>query len=245
MSKAIGSALALLFLIATPVLGQQPEAIRPPRVLSVSGTATVQKQPDRAVLVLAVESRAGSAQEAARSNANKMDAIYAALRRAGIVAPQVATVSYALQPEYRAPDPRIEPVNSPAKIVGYTAMNTVRVQVDSLARVGNIIDATIAAGANRIENLSFELRDPQAARLDALRKAVERARAEADVLASAAGQKLGAPQSINTVGGYVPQPMYRMNADLGVAAAQAPTPVEPGMLNITVNVNITYLLEDR
>lgn len=246
MRKAYGSALALLFAIAAPALAQQEQSeTKPPRVLSVAGTGTVQRQPDRAVLMLAVESRAGSAQDAARANATKMDAIFSSLKRAGIVPPHVATVSYALQPEYRQPDPRVEPAGTP-KIAGYMALNTVRVEVDSLKQVGSIIDATIAAGANRIDNLSFELRDPQAARLEALRLAVQNARAQADVLASATGQKLGPPQSINTSGGYIPpRPMYRVADAAMIAGEAAPTPVEAGALSITVNVNITYLLEDR
>ncbi|HEY5957683.1 MAG TPA: SIMPL domain-containing protein, partial [Polyangiaceae bacterium] len=76
MTKRYGSALALLLLIAAPALGQeQPAPSKLPRLLSVSGTGTVQRQPDRAVLTVAVESRAATAQEAAQANARKMDAV--------------------------------------------------------------------------------------------------------------------------------------------------------------------------
>lgn len=234
--------LAILF-AATSLSAQQ--APQPPqRVLNVSGQGMVTRQPDRAVIMLAVESHATTAQDAAQTNARKMDAVHAALRKLGIVAPHVQTVSYGLQPDYQQPDPRSPNPNTP-RIVGYGAQNTVRVEVDSLTLVGPIIDATIAAGANRVDNLSWELRDPESARLEALRMAVEHAHAEADVVASAAGQKLGLPQSISTSGAYPPPPMPMYRVSMAAAEAAAPTPIEAGNLTITANVSISYLLEDR
>lgn len=233
----------LALMAAGPALAQQTE--KPIRVLNVNGVGTVQRQPDRAVIMVAVESRAVTAQEAAAANARKMDAVFAALRKVGIVPPNVSTVSYALQPEYREPDPRSATPNTP-RVVGYVALNMVRVQVDSILRVGAIIDATVGAGANRIENLSFELKDMESARLEALKLAVQKARAEAEVVAAAAGQKLGEPQSINSSSSWMPMANYRMRGEVAMAAqAGPPTPVEAGSLSVTANVSITYLLETR
>lgn len=222
---------------------QQTEIRKEPRILVVNGTGTVQKAPDRAVIMVAVESRAATAQAAAQANATKMDAIYAALRRNGIIPPKVQTIAYALHPEYAHPDPRTGE-RGPPRVAGYVASNNVRVQVDSITRVGAIIDVVITAGANRVENLSFELRDAESARLEALRMAVTKARAEAEVIASAAGQRLGAPLSISSSGGYnpPPRPMYRMMETAMVDAAAPPTPVEPGNLAVTATVTITYEL---
>jgi len=239
---------AALLLAAAGQLGaQQTEVIRrDPRILSVTGTGTVQRQPDRAVVLVAVESRATTAQAAATANATKMDAIYAALRRMNIVPPKVATISYELQPQYNQPDQRNGGEYVP-RIIGYVAVNMVRVEVDSVPRTGSVLDAVIGAGANRIANLSFELKDMESARLEALRIAVQRARAEAEVVAEAAGQKLGSPQSISSSSQWQPQPMYRrdvMAVEVGMAAPP-PTPVEAGNLTIQASVSINYLLEDR
>jgi uncharacterized protein YggE len=104
----------------------------------------------------------------------------------------------------------------------------------------------IAAGANRVTNLSFELRDPESARLEALKIAVGRARAEAEVLATAAGQRLGVPTNISSSSHFQPV-QYRMRdqAEMAMAAAPPPTPIEAGMLTIIANVNIVYKMEDR
>ena len=235
--------IGLLALSASPALAQQPNTPAPP-VISINATGSVSRQPDRAVINVAVESRAPTAQAAGQANAQKMDAVFAALRKLGVVAPNVQTISYGLNPEYSQPDPRSPQPYTP-RIVGYTAVNMVRVQYDSISRVGAVIDAVISAGANRIDGLSFELRDPESARLEALRKAVDTARLEADAIATAAGQRLGKPLNISTSSGYEPRPMYRVAMQAEVAAAPPPTPVEAGSLTVVATVSITFKLEDR
>jgi hypothetical protein len=113
-------------------------------------------------------------------------------------------------------------------------------------KAGAVIDAAITGGANRIANLSFELKDSESARLEALKIAVAKARAEAEVVAAAAGQRLGKPQSISSSSGWIPQPMYRRDVMMEQAAAapMPPTPVEAGNLTIQATVSINYLLED-
>ncbi|HEX6062731.1 MAG TPA: SIMPL domain-containing protein, partial [Longimicrobiales bacterium] len=210
---------------------------------NVNAVGTVQREPERAVITVAVESNAQNAQQAAQANATKMDAVFAALRRVGIVPPKVRTIAYELQPQYAQPD-RENP-NPTLRVIGYRAINMVVVEVDSIKRVGAVIDATTAAGANRVANLSFELRDPESARLEALRIAVARARQEAEVLASASGQKLGPPVNISSSSYYEPR-RYRMDAaEVAMAApAPPPTPIEAGTLTITANVNIVYRMVD-
>jgi uncharacterized protein YggE len=196
--------------------------------------------------MVAVESHGTTAQLAAGSNARKMDAVFVALKKFGIVPPHVATVQYALEPEYAPYDSKV-PTPLSQRIIGYTARNMVRVEVDSMPLAGSVIDATVAAGANRIDQLSFELRDMTSAQMEALKQAVANARAQADVIAAAAGQHLGLPLNINTSYSY-PRPVMqmayaRMAGD--AAAAPPPTPVEAGNLTVTASVNITYKLEDH
>ena len=236
--------VAALAMTAAPADAQQP-AEKPDRVINVNAMGTVQREPERAVITVAVESSAASAQAAAQANARKMDAVISALRRVGILPPKVRTISYELHPEYSQPS-RENPNPTP-RVVGYRAVNMVHVEVDTIARVGAVIDATVASGANRIHNLSFELRDSESARLEALRIATQRARTEAEVLATAAGQRLGVPISISSSSHYQPV-AYRMEAmqmrDMG-APAPAPTPIEGGTLTITANVHIVFRMEDR
>jgi len=235
--------LAALLLLAAPAIAaaQQPQE-RPPRSVTVSANASVHRAPDRAIVMLAVESEAESAQDAGRQNAERMTQVIAALRSAGVPDARIRTVSYNLQPVYSQPprEPRTEEWQQ--RIVGYRAINMVRVEVDDVQRTGGVIDAALNAGANRVAGTSFELRDSDAAYNEALQQAVRKAQAQAAAAAQAAGQQLGQPLSIQA-GGFAPppMPMYRAAA-ASMDAMAVSTPVEGGELEISASVTITYEL---
>ncbi len=229
---------ALLVAAPLPAAAQAPQA-PPPRTLTINANATVDRAPDQAILLLAVESEGTTAQRAAATNATMMDGVIGALRALNIPAAQIRTVSYELQPQY-AQDRGEQP-----RITGYRALNQVQVVLDAIDRVGPTIDAALGAGSNRVSNLTFGIKNPSGARLEALAKAVEKARAEAEVIARAAGQTLGEPLSINTDSYYPPppRPMYaRAQMDMAMSVAAPPTPVEGGTLEIGATVNIVYRL---
>lgn len=229
---------AALIVLPVPVAGQQ---IAPgERTISISATAMVERAPDQAVILLAVESEGTTARTAAAANSAKMDRVIAALKAVPIPATSIRTVSYELQPQY-SQVPNKEP-----RISGYRAVNQVQVTLDAIDKVGPTIDAALGAGSNRVSDLSFGIKDAAGARMEALKKAVEKARAEADVIARAAGQALGVALMINA-DQYNPQPprpvMYRMSADMAQAAA--PTPVEGGTMQVGASVSIVYRLTNQ
>jgi uncharacterized protein YggE len=216
---------------------QQPE--QPPFLL-VAGTGEARIASDRARLDFMVETQAPTAAAASAQNADRMQRVVTALRTAGGQTVTVETGGYELMPVYRQV-PRDE--SGIPVIEAYRAVNHVRVRADDVTRVGALIDAGIGAGANRIAGLSFEARNPEPARADALRQAVAKARAEADAVASAMGVTLGAPLEVNVSSDYMyppPRPMYReMAMDMAQAA---PTPVEPGEQVVRATVTIRYRL---
>jgi len=238
------NALAVLLLMLPVAVAAQERDREPDRTVTVSATATVEREPEKAMLLLAVESTGATARAASEANATRMAAVIAALRKAGIPDREIRTVSYELHPQYAPPPDRPRPVETPQtpRIVGYRAMNMVQVGVDPVAKVGAIIDAAINAGANRVANLTYELRDPDAARRDALRLAIEKARGEAQVMAEAAGQRLGPPLNITTSSYAPPRFAGRVMMDMAQESLAAPTPIEPGMLSVSATVNITFRL---
>jgi uncharacterized protein len=232
------AAAALALASAQPAAAQQqPE---PPPFLMVMGTGEARIPSDRARLDFMVETQARTAADASTQNADRMQRVVAALRTAGGQTATIETGGYELQPVYRQV-PRDE--SGIPVIEAYRAVNHVRVRADDVARVGALIDAGIQAGANRIAGLSFEAKDPQPARTEALRQAVAKARAEAETVATALGVRLGNPLEVNISSDYMyppPRPMYREMA-MDIAQA-APTPVEPGEQVVRATVNIRYRL---
>jgi uncharacterized protein YggE len=228
-------------LLAPGAAWAQQNVQQPVPSVTVSANATVEREPERAQLLLAVETTGPTAREASQANATRMDALIAALRGLGISGRNVRTTSYNLQPVY-ARNPR-EPEQEP-RITGYRAMNMVQVTIDSVARVGAIIDGAVQAGGNRVAGLNFELKDPDSARVEALRQAVAKARAEAQAVAQAAGQRLGTPLNITTGGYAIPFAADAVAMRAG-AMQDVPTPIEPGTLKITAQVTITFRLESN
>jgi hypothetical protein len=227
--------LGLVLMVPVAAAAQTRDTIA---TVQVDATASVEREPDRAVLTLAVESEASTAQAASQGNAEVMTRVMAALRQAGLQGPAVRTLSIQLHPVYSPVGPNRQ---DPPKITGYRAVNMVQATIDSIPRVGRVIDRAIGAGANRVAGLSFELEDPQAARVVALTMAVERARMEAEAVARAAGRRLGpAIEIVVSSPQYAPRPMY---ADRAMAMQSADTPVEGGTISITATVHVVYRLD--
>jgi uncharacterized protein len=231
----------LVAAVLMPAAAQAQVSADQPRTINVGATGTVEREPDRAMILLAVESQAPTAREASQQNAQLMDRVLAALRQAGIRDEAIRTVSYELRPEYSRPERDREP----PRIASYRTINMVQVRVDAIARVGTVIDAALGAGANRVANLNFELQDAEGARLEALQMAMTTARREAEVIATAAGQRLGEPLSINIGQHYPPpRPMAAAPRMEMAMAADVPTPIEGGQLAVMASVHVVYRILD-
>ena len=236
------SSLALALLAATPAAAQQPLPTMPVNLaattVQVSAEAHVERTPDVADMSTGVVTNAPTAAEALRQNAERMTTVIAALRRAGIAERDIQTSGINLQPQYMYRE------NQPPQLTGYQAINNVNVRVRKLAELGKIIDTLIAQGSNQINGPSFRLDKPEPALDEARTKAVATARERAQLYASAIGMRVKRIVSISE--GFAapppyPMPMARMAAM--DAAEKASTPVAPGEVQLTANVNVIFELE--
>ncbi len=246
MRRAATVAAVLALVGSAEARAQQQPAVGSPaelvRTITLLATGTVERMPDQALVSLAVETMAATAQKAAQQNAQLMDRVVRALRETGIPADHIRTQYFNLNPEYQYTQPGPGRPGE-QKLVGYRASNMVEATVDSIARVGAVIDAAIAAGANRAQGIRFQLKDPEGARREALRVAVANARRDAEALAEASGQQLGELLQLSSSMQVTPPPvpMFAARAQLE-SVAPAPTPVEPGQMEITASVSAVYRL---
>ncbi|MBS0579328.1 MAG: SIMPL domain-containing protein [Proteobacteria bacterium] len=220
--------LALLALFAGDAFAQQS----PVSSIRVSGDAQVSAKPDRVEIDIGVKTRADKSQEAAAQNARQVEAVLAAVKKVAGPTARYQTVNYTLTPSYRYQN------GQEAGITGYSAANIVQVTLDDLNRISNVIDAASQAGANDVRGIQFTLRDQDAVRAEALRKAAARARADADVLAAALGLKVVRVLSVE-VNGAPRVPMMRTLSMAAPAAAKVDTPVESGTLEVAADVTLT------
>lgn len=199
----------------------------------VSGTGRVSVEPDLADLRLGVSAARPTVQAARSVAATTMEAILAAVTAAGVERRDVRTTLLSVQPRYDYRD------NQAPTLTGYELANVVEVTVRDLARLGDVVDATLQAGATSMDGLSFRVADPEPAEREARLRAMAAARSRADVLAEAAGLEIVGVSNI-VEGGATPPPMPLMKAERMMAAADLATPVEAGSLEIAVTVVVTY-----
>jgi len=207
--------------LAHPAAGQIPVPRAP---IGITDTATIETSasrevriaPDRATIVLAVETRAASAAQAAQLNAKAQRAVLDTLRAIGISPSQIGTAGYTVQPNY-------EPVpggRGGMERNGFVANNSITVRLTQLDRVGAVIDAALSRGATNIGELSFDASNTADARRAALADAAAQAKDEAATLAKALGGSLGALISATTaVNEPSPRPMAMM-ARSGIGGTQ-------------------------
>jgi uncharacterized protein YggE len=206
----------------------------------VNGEGEVTAVPDVAVLRLGIEAQEATVAEARAEAADAMEKVKAALEEQGIDEKDIQTQQYSVQEVTRWDNDKQQEI-----VLGYRVTNTVTAKVREVAEAGGVIDAVAAAGGDltRIDSISFTIDDPTPYQGQARELAVADAAAKAKQLADIAGVKLGKPTYISE-SSYVPSPIYRSDMVLKAEAASVETPISPGEMEITVNVQMAYAIAD-
>jgi len=230
--------VALLIIGSRVALCADEKTATPRHTIAVTGQGEVKATPDQVVASFAVDTTAARATDAAAENAKRSTAVTAALK--ALLAPEdtIATTHYAVEPRYEParPGEAREP-----RIVGYVARNEVQIASRRIDKVGALVDAAIAAGANRVGSLQFSFAHRDELVRSALEKAGADARAQAESVAKGLGVRLkgvlGATTSPAAV--VVPRRFEAMTAE----ARTIPTPIEPGEGAVNATLQVTYEIE--
>lgn len=151
--------------------------------IMVSAQGLVRIQPDFATLRLAVVAQAPTAAEANNINNASMEAVFALLKDKGIAEEDYFTSSYSIWPQTNWDDDQ-------PQVYAYQVDNEITVKVRDIAQLGDIIAAALDAGANRVNDISYDVESTHEAYNQALKLAVERGKEKAQVLADALGVEL-------------------------------------------------------
>jgi uncharacterized protein YggE len=230
MKHSLSLAVVTATLLAAPALAQTA----PPPAISVTGEANLSVPPDQARIDGGVTSDAKTAREASDANNAAMGKVLQALKGAGIAEKDYQTSRLSLQPQY-APNRA-----GPSPITGYRASNRVTVRIRDVAKVANVIDVLVGAGANDISGINFMV--SQASKLldEARETAIADARRKAEIYAKAAGVTLGEPLSISEEG--APTPVFRGKMASTMAAG---APVAQGEETLSVSVNVSWAIKPK
>ena len=203
--------------------------------LDITATGEVTRVPDVAVISAGVVTRSTTATAAIQENADRMERVRAALKKAGIADRDIQTSNLSLNPEYRYEN------NQPPQLVGYTATNQVSVRFRDIRNSGKILDTLVTEGANQINGPNLTIDKPEGALDEARAKAAAVGRARAELYARALGMKVVRLLSVSESGGYaVPPPMPVM---MRAQSADASTKVDPGEQQLQVSLAMTFELQ--
>lgn len=233
------AAVALLALVLSAcgptTINQEAQPVV--RTISVTGSGQANLVPDIAYLYLGVHTEKPTASEAMAENNAQTQSMIDALTKFGIDKKDIRTTNFSIYPQDKY-DPQS---GTPTGEKVYSVDNTVYVTVRDLAKLGDLLDTVVTAGANTVNSIQFDVANKDEALKTARAEAVKNAASQAQELADAAGVKLG---DIQTIGFYdsAPYPVFDGKGG-GAAAEAAAVPIQPGQLTFTVTVNVTYELK--
>lgn len=211
------------------------DEVKQSKTITVSAQGTVTAAPDVAYITVGITTQEADMQKAQDSNATIMNAISTALKSAGLTDEDIKTTQYNAYPIY-------DYTSGTNKIVSYEVNNQVELTIKDINRVGEYIDIAVNNGANTTNSISFGILDEQSIYNDALKLAVETAKAKADTLATAGGVKIiGTMQMTeNSMGGDVIRE-YAQAAPTDMASGS--TPISTGDMDIKASVTVVYEIE--
>lgn len=228
------ASLCLLLLVPCTIVAQETSS---PHVVRASGEATVTVKPDQAQISIGVVTDAHTAEDASAQNARQTSAALSAIKSSLAEHGNVKTTGYSISPQYDYS------AGHAPRLTGYQARNTVLVTLDDLSLTGKVVDAATGSGANNIEGISFSLRDDSTVRAEALAQAATKARGNAEAIAKALGLHVTGVLRADTEQAPIVRPLPMATFTAMAKAERAPTPVEPGTLDVHATVIVTLQVE--
>lgn len=242
MLTAMATGLALL--VATPALAQDrgmtvTTAMAQGPILSFNVDKEVRSRPDRASIGAGVTNTAPTAVEALRANSAAMEKLVAAAKARGIKAEDIQTSGLNLSAQY---DYNNQGNGQPPRFLGYQVSNMVRATASEIGKLGELLDALVAAGGTNIDGPNFSVKDADAMLVPARKAAFDEANAKAADYARLAGYRGVELVSVSEGGGFQgPRPpiAYAMDAR---SASAGKAVIEPGQVSNTLTLSFQFRL---
>ena len=217
------------------------------QIISVSGSATASSNPYTLIIVLGVESEAKTANESLSQNSNSLNSVISSLKNSGISEDDIQTSNFSIYPLYDS----IKDSNGNWQQIlnGYRVSNILSIQTEKIDSAGDIIDAAVSSGANRVDNVSFQLSDDNLQKIcdyliaDAINDATQKAEKALVPLK----QKIVGVKSIvihDNVVPYYDSPM-RASFDGFAESSMKSAPIMSGDEEITTNVSVVFYISQE
>jgi uncharacterized protein YggE len=230
MKNRLLMGLILAVALSSPAWAADPTPV--PRTISMTGHGEVRAAPDMVTVNAGVTTSAATAAGALAANTARMKGVFTALEKLGVPDKNIQTTNFSVSPQYTNGEN-----NNPRRLTGYQVSNDVSLRLEDVSKLGAALDALVTAGANQMNGISFDIRQPAPLLEQARTGAIADARARAETYAKAAGVTLGPILSISEGGNEAPRPMYRMEQ---VMVTGSRVPVAAGEQSVTADVSLVW-----
>lgn len=234
--------VAVLFIGQVVNLASKAKGLDEKHTINITAEGKVTAAPDLATINASVVTDGDTAVSAQSDNTKKMDKVIAFVKSQGVKPEDIKTLDYNVYPKY-------DYSNGRNNLSGYTASQTLNIKLHDLTLVGKLLDGLTQNGINQIQNVSYSFEEPDNLRQQAREQALANAKEKAQRLANAAGVRLGKLVSFSENAYYPgPIPYATLSKDMaagmgGGGVASAPSQIEPGVQDITAEVNVTFELK--
>lgn len=237
MRKALAALLLVVLVLSLVGCGAQESGKEVP-VINATGLGKITTKPDSMEVRFSVITQ-GKDKTVQEENAAKTQKAIDALIALGLTKEEMETRNLNFHPVTKWDQKAGE------QIIGYRAENSIVIKTKKLEKAGEITDTAVKSGAEMIGNLTFSLSDEGKEKLldQAIEKAVQDARRQAESTAKAAGVKIVGIKEINVQKQAEQGPIYYDRTMLRKAAEGASsvaTPVLPQDADYIVIVSVAF-----
>lgn len=256
---ALAVLVVVLVVFVLVSINQKLNTATTTNVVSFSGEGKVLAKPDIGVIDVSIVTQAVTSKDAQDANSKKSQMVVDFLKKDGIAEKDIKTTSYNIYPQYVYPRPvpylskslsgtstnipeSLPSIDSNPRISGYQVVESLEVKVRDLAKISQVLDGVVTAGANQVGQLTYQIDNPEKLKNEARAKAIADAKNKANTLESQIGIKLG--KIINFSEGFNGYPGPIMYEAQTLTKGGGITPSVPsGENEITVNVTLTYQIK--
>ena len=221
---------ALIFALTAASAQNSPRA-----TISTTGEGAASAAPDFVTVTIGVQSQSKTAGAALAENSKATAAVIDALKGVGVAAKDIQTAEFSVWPQ-NTEQPSRAANGAALGVAGYIVSNRVTATVRDVARLGEVLDKTVASGANAINGVEFGINNVSRLLDEARKTAFADARRKAEIYAAEARAKLGPLIALEETGANAP-----VAGGMTKEMAAAPrTPIELGEMRLSVVVNAQF-----
>jgi uncharacterized protein YggE len=233
----------LLIAFAMIIVGCSPTSDRDASEVSdnasdtiiVTGVGKARANPDRATMSVGVNVTNENITLAVKESNDTIARITEVVKELGVEEDDIQTTNFNIWAEEQW-DPETGE-RKEEKL--YRVDSTIQINVNDVEKIGEILEASIATGANNIYGLNFGIQDTSSLASEARISALDDAQQRAEQIAQELGVTLGEVKSAVEVSGGSMIPFFE-SAGFGIGGGGGEPPISEGSMTVTVSMQVTF-----